>query len=85
MFEDGKLFFNQAIEEKGTVADAFGIPRGQILGNIKPFNIVNTEKEFADIFGAQGGAVIQQPQSSQQGLTPQEETRRQELLRKAGQ
>ncbi len=59
MFEDGKLFFNQAIEEKGTVADAFGIPRPQILGNIKPFDIVNTENEFQDIFGAAGGNVVQ--------------------------
>ncbi len=63
MFEDGKLFFNQAIEEKGTVADAFGIPRRQILGNIKPFDIVNTEKEFADLFGiAPGQPQQQQPQ-----------------------
>jgi hypothetical protein len=56
MFEDGKFFFNQAIEEKGSVADAFNIPRGQILGNIKPFDIVNTEKEFADIFGIEQAA-----------------------------
>ena len=51
MFEDGKLFFNQAIEEKASVAEAFKIPRQQILGNIAPFRVSNTEKEFADIFG----------------------------------
>ncbi len=90
MFEDGKLFFNQAIEEKATVADAFGIPRQQILGNIKPFSIVNTEKEFADIFGTEGGDILQQPAQPQgratgQGRTPDQEARFQELLRKRGQ
>ncbi len=59
MFDDGKLFFNQALEEKGSIADAFNIPRAQVLGNMKPFNVTNTNTEFEELFGAttqQGGA-----------------------------
>lgn len=67
MFEDGKLFFNQAIEEKGSIADAFNIPRPQVLGNIKPFAVTNTNREFQELFS------LQQPQGQQVapvGLTP---------------
>ena len=77
MFEDGKFFFNQAIEEKGTVADAFGIPRKQILGNIQAFDIKNTTAEFNDIFGTGSssniattqGTAIPQGQPSRADLT----------------
>ena len=70
MFEDGKLFFNQAIEEKGSIADAFDIPRAQVLGNIKTFNIRNTNREFDELFGTS---------TQQQNLTPTQVKRRAEL------
>ena len=70
MFEDGKLFFNQAIEEKGSIADAFDIPRNQVLGNIKPLSVVNTNKEFNELFGTTPQQQL--PVPSRESLTPED-------------
>lgn len=91
LLNESKVTFNQTFEEFQTRADEIGLNKKIVFGGAKPFDIAGqvTDNKF-DLTGAlrQGANQFGIPglsQNQQQFRSPQQESRMQELLRKAGQ